>query len=486
MVDPVTSPDERSWIVKLAEMPGQWRAWIEGDFADGPWEFAFYLMEGRSRRAVHWYSPAVSVEFPRTAESGKFHGVGFVRRPGSKDGAMRSSVPVELGLTTGGSPRLDGEGPPYEPFVLVKSYYGLGGDLCVLLGALKLAESQGRHLVVDWSSGFYGEADTGSLFHSLFDAPRFETMEHLRGQRFSVFPPCWVGRTDLRPVSYVKDVPLTLSRPDDVPESCDAECVVITRDSRRMLTAPQEYFEVASRLRPAARILDIIDHQTAALRLSSHSIGIHYRHGNGEHTVIPPDPKWFLARIEERIANLGLSADKVSVFVATDCEAALDYFRSHFPLTVDLGKKYRPNGAGPLHRRDDVTATEKPELAEEALVDMYVLSRCDSFVGSLGYFSLFVRLLRAGGHGVVYDGARVFTDAQIPSTWRSIAKDAQLGPMLAGKGMALDGLFSEVVGGVTRIHYYDTPLMDIHSPNSLVDAEQIDALAEAVAARRLY
>jgi hypothetical protein len=363
----------------------------------------------------------------------------------------------------------------------------LGGDLCVLLSAWRFAENCGRKLVVDWSNGFYGEVDTGSLFHKLFDAPTFESIGLYRGRQFSVFPPYWANRIDLPPVTYVSGVPLTLSRPEDVPSTCAAECIVLTRDSRRVLSAPGEYFDLAARLKPAAHIVDAVNAHVELLKRARYSIGVHYRHGNGERTVIPPDPNWFVGRIRAHIANQGLRDDEVSIFVATDCGAALDFFRRNFPLTSDLGKEYRPNGAGPLHNgRSDLSSAEKPELATGALTDMYVLSRCDAFVGSLGYFSHFVKLLRAGAPSEIYDGPRVFTDAQRPDNWRPIATDSVLGPLVGTGDFPLDGLFVEQVGDGRRVHYYDLPVMDFDESNAAGVAAQIQALRLAVAARRLY
>lgn len=477
-----TLPADDAWSVKLVEEPDRLLASIEGDLGKAEWEFAFYLMHGRTRSAIRWYSAERCAEFPKPAMTGQFHATGFIRRPGVREGVMKHSQPVMLG---GGAPA--STGAARDAFVLVKSYYGLGGDLCVLLSAWRYAEANGRRLVVDWSNGFYGESDTGCLFHALFEAPAFETMDRLRGRTLSVFPPYWAGRIELPPVTYVSGVPLTMSKPEDVPSSCAAECVVLTRDSRRVRAAPHEYFELASRLQPVARIFEVVTRQVDALRQARHSIGIHYRHGNGERTVIPPDPQWFLERIRERVAALGLQAHEVSVYVATDCAAALEYFRRSFPLTVDLGKQYRPNGAGPLHNgRDDLTSEDKAALAEEALVDMYVLSRCDSFVGSLGYFSLFVQLLRGCSHGEVYDGSRVFTDAQRPAGWRGLANDDVLGPVMARIGFPVDGLFVEIVGGVRRVHYYDVPMLDFDVTDTVPSADKIRQLREAVAARRLY
>ena len=56
-----------------------------------------------------------------------------------------------------------------ERYVLVKSLYGMGGRIHVLLGAWDYARRTNRTLVVDWSDFFYGGgADT---FQSFFKNP---------------------------------------------------------------------------------------------------------------------------------------------------------------------------------------------------------------------------------------------------------------------------------------------------------------------------
>jgi hypothetical protein len=472
------------WSVRLKRDSDTLVAMIEGPFDAATHEFAFYLMYGRSRSAIRWYSADVVAHFARPEAHGCYHVTAFVRRRGAKGGLSQHSDTIEL---TPRKPQAGTDSSIGQRMVLVKSYYGLGGDLCVLLGAMRFARADSRRVVVDWSSGVYGVAQHGSLFHSLFEAHDIGSMGDIRGRALSVFPPCWAGRLESPPGAWVVGVPLSLSRPEEVPQSCAADCVVITRDPRNLRLHLRDYYDLAAGLRPVASVRRAVEAQVAGLANARYSIGIHYRHGNGEPSVIPPDPQWFVARIEKLIAEQCLPREEVTVYVATDCGAALDYFKRRFARTLDLEKQYRPIGEGPMHHgRTDLAPASTNALAEEALVDMYVLSQCDSFVGSLGYFSLFVQILRAGRHCSTYDGPRVFKGVTQPAHWKPLTPDMAAGRRLANAQVPLDGLYVEVADGRQKIHYYDTLVADTDAADAERASPPLDELRSRIVARRLY
>jgi hypothetical protein len=372
-------------------------------------------------------------------------------------------------------------------YVLVKSYYGLGGDICVLLGAMRYAARTGRTLVVDWSGGLYGQVESGNLFNEYFEAPAVAAPSVLENLSPSVFPPQWADRLALPPLSYIAGVDLTLSRPEEVPADCQADCVVITRDSKLMHRQPEDFFTFARSLRPVARIREQIDATQGRLRDGRPSIGIHFRHGNGEKKVIPPDPRWFRNRINARIRALGVTANDVDLYVATDCAGTLEYFRRFYPHTFDFGKTYRPNGEGALHlNRPDVGSEQKMKHADEALIDMYVLSNCDHFIGSRGFFSLFVRLLRGKRSTVLYEGSRVFDNYKFTEAFYPVEKDPLLGPLLRRTRQPTDGLFVRLTDEGRHIDYYDEPLHLVPLDKTALTNDESLALRQAIAARRTY
>ncbi len=372
-------------------------------------------------------------------------------------------------------------------YVLVKSYYGLGGDLCVLLGAMRYAQQTRRTLLADWSGGFYGSVADGRLLHALFDSPRFETSAALPAQPLSVFPSVWQDRLQLPPMSYLSGQELTLSRPEEAPLDCPADCVVITRDSKRLTRQPEQFHPVARRLQPVRAVRDAVAREAAQWIPKAPSIGIHYRHGNGERKVVPPDPRWFRNRINARLRMLDRGPNEFSLFVATDCRGAVDYFRRYYPNTFACEKPYRPNGAGAMHvGREDLDDAARMQAAHEALIDMYTLAECDWFIGSRGFFSLFVKLLRGRRHTMLYEGARLFNDYCFTDRYGPAEADPVMGLALRQARQTVDGLFVRLEADRRRLVYYDEPIYDVPAELTSLAVDQVQEMRRAVIARRTY
>lgn len=373
-------------------------------------------------------------------------------------------------------------------FVLVKSYYGLGGDLCVLLGAWQLARQLGRELIVDWSGGRYGTVDDGNLFRQFFTEPDFLCPADVPGlAEMSVFPPEWVGRTGIAPVTYLAETDLTQSRPDMVPLDCAADCIVITRDSRDLLPQIAGYSALARSLQLQPAIQAEVDALAARLAAHRYSIGIHFRHGNGEKKVMAPDPRWFRNRINGKLKQLDLDPASLALFVATDCQGTLDYFRQYYPNVIDLPKAYRPNGSGAMHvARDDLGAAEKIQMAREALIDLHTLAACKTFVGSRGYFSIVVRLLREDRGVLVYSGVRVISPQDLLASHRPAGSDAVFGPALRRLKMPVDGLLAAVTGETRTLHYYEDELLSVPLAQPALSADEQMAMRRRIVARRTY
>lgn len=372
-------------------------------------------------------------------------------------------------------------------YVLVKSYYGLGGDLCVLIGAMRYAKQTGRELLVDWNGGLYGRTPSGNLINEFFESPRYLTSAVLDGRDLEVFPPHWKQYLDAPPLTYAKDVDLTVSRPEDVPPNCQADCVVITRDSRRLKRSPEDFYLTAQSLRPVERIRARVGATMDRMDRSRPSIGIHFRHGNGERKVIPPDPRWFRNRINARLRSLGLEADQVSLLVATDCQGVLEYFTRYYPNTFATDKAYRPNGEGAMHvGRTDLNDEQKAGLADEALVDMYALADCNYFIGSKGFFSLFVKLVRGKRHTLLYEGERLFNQYDFTDQFYPVTGDTLLGGALKRARQSLDGLFVRIEADKRNLYYYHDLIFSLPAEHAQIGADEIRTMTRAIIDRRTY
>lgn len=68
-----------AWSVVLDAMGSSWTARIVDYFGDLSAEYAFYLMRGKERVAMRWYTPESSMCFPKQIIPGNYHVTGFVR-----------------------------------------------------------------------------------------------------------------------------------------------------------------------------------------------------------------------------------------------------------------------------------------------------------------------------------------------------------------------------------------------------------------------
>ncbi|MGM9488993.1 hypothetical protein [Ideonella sp. YS5] len=87
-------PGNLPWSVQLVRTGTGLRASVQGPEAPGPWEYAFYLMRGRERETVRWYSRESGADFGNLIPGERYHALGFVRRAGTSDLAFRPSEAI--------------------------------------------------------------------------------------------------------------------------------------------------------------------------------------------------------------------------------------------------------------------------------------------------------------------------------------------------------------------------------------------------------
>ncbi|MBX9866892.1 MAG: nodulation protein NodZ [Burkholderiales bacterium] len=341
-------------------------------------------------------------------------------------------------------------------FVIVKSYFGLGGDLCVLLGALAYAHDNGRTLVVDWDGGLYGSSLKRTVFAELFSLPHFNSMDSVPRNIKSIGPTYWKEYLFHPPRTYAQGISLSRSRPEDLSLSdSEAECVVITRDSIWLKSRFQYICTLAAQLKPVKEIAETVNSFTNEFANYKAVIGVHFRHGNGERKVIPPDPLWFRNEISCYLKTRSLLVEDVLVFVASDCAAVVDSFKKYYNCT-SLVKDYIANGQGALHiDRKDLSDNNKVILAKEALTDMYILAKTDLFLGSGGFFSKYVRILRRGLNSKMYSGVRAFNNYDFNRNYYLAEKDLQIKTYLESHNHPLDGIFVKIHNTNREIYFMD-------------------------------
>jgi hypothetical protein len=96
----------------------------------------------------------------------------------------------------------------------------------------------------------------------------------------------------------------------------------------------------------------------------------------------------FLPALDESTRE---AADAV-IFVATDNRAVVDFLRQRYPRVVSRDKWYPAQPGEPMH--GNRACPDKVRMAEDALVDLYLLAGCDGLIySSKTSFARFARYL---------------------------------------------------------------------------------------------
>lgn len=280
-------------------------------------------------------------------------------------------------------------------FVIAKGYYGLGGNIAVLACAMRLAKKLNRQLIVDWKDGFYG-GDSHDAYASLFQSPTSVPIEREALKDLKVWPNYWqpyIAQTK----PHANGIPLSnvtaeMAEIDiDTGGSC-GEVIVVSREDKYWHQGEhhEEMGLLTRLLIPSADVQKLLD-SYKQLFAGHPVIGVHFRHGNGERSVVPPDISWFFAQVDKFIEK----SPESKIFLCTDCHAALTTFSSRYGNRVlSTEKEYPPLGTGGMHYA--VTDDKRLNSAREALLDIWLLAECTYFVGSRSFFSAVAGKLNGG------------------------------------------------------------------------------------------
>lgn len=280
-------------------------------------------------------------------------------------------------------------------YVMAKGYYGLGGNLAVLVCAMRLALKTNRKLIVDWKNGFYG-GESHDVFLELFQYPGSEEVAGEVLGNYTVWPEYWrphISKTK----PHVKGIALSNVTAEMVESEIDAggglaDIVVISRDDKYWHRSEyhKEMSQLTKSLRPTADIQKRIDMYKEEC-FSGQVIGVHFRHGNGERSVIPAEIEWFFSSVDKFISE----TPEARIFLCTDCYAVVDSFKERYKGRVFyVEKAYPPLGVGGMHYASSDVGRLRSAI--EALIDIWLLSECDKFVGSKSFFSGVANKLNAG------------------------------------------------------------------------------------------
>ncbi|PBB77746.1 nodulation protein NodZ [Mesorhizobium sp. WSM3879] len=276
-------------------------------------------------------------------------------------------------------------------FVVSRRREGLGDCLWSLASAWDYARRTGRALGIDWRGSCYLDDPFANAFPVFF-----KPIEEIGGVpvicddqiNHVSFPgpffPSWWNKPSIdcvyRPDEQIFQERDELSGLFRAQDDCEANTVIC--DACLMWRCDEEAERTIFRsITPRAEIEDRIE-ALYQEHFAGHSvIGVHVRHGNGEN-IMDHAPYWADQKIalEQvctaiRMAKAQPHPKPVRVFLCTDSAKVVDHLSGAFPELFTVPKRFQADQAGPLH-----SAALGAEGGFSALVEMYLLGRCDTAI----------------------------------------------------------------------------------------------------------
>ena len=279
-----------------------------------------------------------------------------------------------------------------DRYLLIKAKGGLGNRMLSAVSGLVYADLTGRLPLIDWRDGSYAPIGENA-YPQLFDTPLTQPVELYDDRVDGVDPPIWSGALGLTPQAMIdrhfphlhssatvyRRLCTDLSRLDAPAPLAVFWCYLpkfgrlaphMRRDPRFQGRPLDEVIAdyLGRYFTPNARVREAVADLGA--RLAPPVIGVHVRYTDRKIPLAPL--KTALRRELERRPG-------ATVFLATDNGAVQAEFAAEFPNVQYIDKQLRDDGSR-LHlpSADPGTRAE----AENALIDMHLLARCDHLIYS--------------------------------------------------------------------------------------------------------
>lgn len=276
--------------------------------------------------------------------------------------------------------------------LLIKGKGGLGNRILSAVCGLVFADLTGRRAVIDWRDGSYAPLGINA-YPLLFDTPIARDCAVFDRANAPVSPPLWTGHLGLTPQAMIeKFMPKAHSNPMGYRKLCtDLSRLDATEDIAVFWSYLPKFGRISRHLRLDPRFADksqktIITNylnryftpndrvrdQVSAIssKLEQPTIGVHIRY---------TDRKIPLEAVKKRLRQKRQQMPDAAIFLATDNADVQSQMASEFSNLTHIAKHLRPDG-GRLHWPEADIA--KLEEAENALIDMYLLARCDHLIYS--------------------------------------------------------------------------------------------------------
>jgi hypothetical protein len=279
-----------------------------------------------------------------------------------------------------------------EKVLLIKGKGGLGNRILSAVCGLVYADLTGRKPMIDWRDGSYappGENAYAVLFKTPI-APPYDVYDNFTD---AVSPAVWSGHLGLTPQEMIeKFIPDSHSTPTGYRKLCtDLRHLDAPEDIAVFWAYLPKFGRLAGHMRrdprfagrplsevmneyltryftPNERVLSEVD--SMAAKLGSPSIGVHIRY---------TDRKIPLHKIKDALRKRLRETPGAAIFLATDNGEVQEEMKAEFS-GIHLIPKYLPEDGSRLHW--PTSEIEKVREAENALIDMWLLSRCDHLIYS--------------------------------------------------------------------------------------------------------
>jgi len=276
--------------------------------------------------------------------------------------------------------------------LLIKGKGGLGNRILSAVCGLVFADLTGRLAVIDWRDGSYAPLGTNA-YPLLFNTPLTQPCDAFDAVATPVSPPLWTGHLGLTPQAMIeKFVPHSHSSPTGYRRLCtdlarlDAPDDIAVfwsylpkfgRISRHLRLDPRfasksekaiinDY--LARFFTPNSRIFRQVN--AVSTRIGQPYIGVHIRYTDRK---IPLEP--VKRRLRKKLCDM-LNA---AIFLATDNADIQEQIAREFANVHHIPKYLSTDGSRLHWPTSDIA---KLAEAENALIDMWVLSRSDHLIYS--------------------------------------------------------------------------------------------------------
>lgn len=274
---------------------------------------------------------------------------------------------------------------------IVKAKGGMGNRMLCAASGILWARAAARQCYVDWHDDAYSSDGENSLFH-FFDPPSVLRDLSIRSES-QVVPSIWKGRLGLSPSALFHQMDpaahnsITAHRRYSVDASRidQPEPIAVfwhymdqiekSKSLIRERVPGYDQLSYAAILSKALREeLPLVPHLAAEVdqfvmkRFRSPVIGVHIRYS---------DRKAPIDRCRNALRRMRARYPNAQIFLATDNRKVERDFRENYDEVL-VTEKWLPEAGKPAHQ--STACTDAVKNGNEAIRDMYLLSRCDALV----------------------------------------------------------------------------------------------------------